>query len=261
MGLAIRKTEEFFMPEKHAICSPSSYDRWSNCPASAKINSVAIQEASYPATEGTVIHEVAETELKELIKGVSLEDYWLDRTVNKYGIDVVVTQELIDCAKYYVAYCNERTEQLQASRLIEEQLELTELHESIWGTADCLLIANKKQQNLLEVIDFKSGSWPVTMPSNQLKIYGLMALSRYGDAETKVLMTIVQPRIRGNKSKINSYQMNAEELVDWGYQKLQTAAQLCFEDPPIFKAGEWCRFCSYKNDCDKYQQLELRKKL
>ena len=261
MGLAIQKIKEIEMPETHAICSPSSYDRWHKCPASAKINATAIQEPSYPATEGTVIHEVAETDLKELIKGVSLEDYWLDRTVNKYGIDVVVTQDLIDCAKFYVAYCNDRTKELQATRLIEEQLELTELHEAIWGTADCLLIADKKIDNLIEVIDFKSGSWPVTMPSNQLKIYGLMALSRYGDEDTKVLMTIVQPRIRGNKSKINSYQMNAEELVDWGYQDLRKAAELCFEDPPVFKAGDWCRFCSYKNDCDKFQQLELRSKL
>ena len=163
--------------------------------------------------------------------------------------------------RFYVAYCNDRTKELQATRLIEEQLELTELHEAIWGTADCLLIADKKIDNLIEVIDFKSGSWPVTMPSNQLKIYGLMALSRYGDEDTKVLMTIVQPRIRGNKSKINSYQMNAEELVDWGYQDLKKAAELCFEDPPVFKAGDWCRFCSFKNDCDKFQQLELRSKL
>ena len=73
MGLAIQKIKEIEMPETHAICSPSSYDRWHKCPASAKINATAIQEPSYPATEGTVIHEVAETDLKELINaGLSL---------------------------------------------------------------------------------------------------------------------------------------------------------------------------------------------
>ena len=46
------------------------------------------------------------------------------------------------------------------------------------------------------MIDFKFGKFPVKPPQEnyQLWIYSLGALARYGDIDTKVEMTIVQPR-------------------------------------------------------------------
>ena len=74
--------------------------------------------------------------------------------------------------------------------LIEERVSMEEISEHIWGTADAILIGEKE----LEIIDLKSGKFPVDVENNtQLLIYALGALSRYGNEDTVVTMTIVQP--------------------------------------------------------------------
>ncbi len=243
------------MPSKHAMCSPSAFNRWSNCPASAKQNQVYRGESTYAAVEGTVCHEIAEMGLKELHQGVSLEDYWLGRDVEQEGISVKVTQDLINTAKIHIDYCRERERELEGRLLIEEQVEMTEISDAVWGTSDTLILS-KKELNTIEVVDFKAGKWPVKVEGNpQLKIYGLGALSRYGDENTTVIMTIVQPRAPGkNKPKINSVSSSAEAVVDWGYSTLKDAVERCLEDEPAFRSGDWCRFCAYKEHCDEYKR-------
>lgn len=241
------------MPSKHAMCSPSAFNRWANCPASAKQNQIFRGESSYAAVEGTVCHEIAEMGLKELVQGVSLEDYWLGRDVEVDNINVKVTQTLIDTAKVHIEYCRERERELEGRLLIEEQVEMNEISDAVWGTSDTLILS-KKEFNTIEIVDFKAGKWPVKVDNNpQLKIYGLGALSRYGNENTKIIMTIVQPRTPGKKPKINSAETTAEALVDWGYSTLKDAVDRCLEDDPVYKAGDWCRFCAYKEHCDEFK--------
>ena len=242
---------------KHAVCSPSSFDRWQkdHCPYSAQANARIPSVSSYPASEGTVMHEIAEMELKGNIEGVSLEEYWLGKEIDQEDSTILVTQELLDKAKIYIDYVRKRTEELEGKLLIEEKVNLEEIHESIWGTSDAIILGKEK----LAIIDFKFGKFPVKHPSEnyQLWIYSLGALARYGDVDTPVEMTIVQPRSM-NKKYIQTHTTTSEALVDWGFRVLKPSAELCFEDSPPKRAGDWCRFCNYKNDCDEHKLYERR---
>ncbi len=242
---------------KHATCSPSSFDRWqiNHCPFSAQANAKMPSKSSYYASEGTVMHEIAEMELKGKIQGVSLEDYWLDQEIEQEDSIIKVTQPLLDKAKIYIDYVKNRTKELDGKLLIEEQVELAEIHEAVWGTSDAIILA----ENRICVIDFKFGTYPVKHPSEnyQLWIYGLGALSRYGDIDTTMELTIVQPRTT-NKKYIQTHELTSDALVDWGFRVLKPSAEACFEEDPPKRAGEWCRFCSYKEDCDENKLYERR---
>lgn len=77
-----------------------------------------------------------------------------------------------------------------------------------------------------------------------MSIYGLGALSRYGNENMKVILTIVQPRA---KNPIRSWETTAENLVDWGFDVLKPALDLCEAEEPVFVYGkEHCRFCPAK---------------
>ena len=82
-------------------------------------------------------------------------------------------------------------------------------------------------------------------------------MSRYGDIDTKVEMTIVQPRST-NKKYIQTYEISSDALVDWGYRVLKPSAEACLKDTPPKRAGDWCRFCNYKDDCDEHKRYERR---
>ena len=150
--------------------------------------------------------------------------------------------------KYNIEYAKE-------VKQFEEKVFVDEIHESIWGTSDAIILAKNK----ICVIDFKFGKFPVKHPSEnyQLWIYGLGALARYGNADTKMELTIVQPRST-NKKYIQTHKIDSDALVDWGFSVLKPSAEACFEDNPPKRAGEWCRFCNYKSDCDEYKLYEKR---
>tara|TARA_Y100000992_G_C21268995_1_gene495590 strand:+ start:895 stop:1173 length:279 start_codon:yes stop_codon:yes gene_type:complete len=66
---------------KHALLSPSGCERWSKCPASPTYSRNMPNKTSKAAFEGTVVHEIAEMELKGELEGVTLEDYWLGKEI------------------------------------------------------------------------------------------------------------------------------------------------------------------------------------
>jgi hypothetical protein len=207
---------------------------------------------SLPAATGTLVHSMTEMLLKDRLENVTLQDYWLGRKENVEDFEIEVDEDMIKCAEVYVDYVNRRKEELDAKMLIEERVSMEEISEHIWGTADAILIGEKE----LEIIDLKSGKFPVDVENNtQLLIYALGALSRYGNEDTVVTMTIVQPRSWHKDGAIRSYSMSAANLVEWGYETLKPAADACDEEEPQYNPSkENCRFCNAKDICDSYKQ-------
>lgn len=240
-----------FGVSRHAFLSPSGGTRWTVCAAAPKMGSKMPNKGSYAASEGSVAHEIVEMILKDRLDGVTVEDYWLDKVIPYEEEEIIVTQEIIDIAKFYCDYVKERKEELNAEMLIEQQLNLTEICSEIWGTSDCILLAKDR----IVIIDFKAGKWQVDVDDNiQLKIYSLMALQRYPD-KSEVEMVIVQPRGFNKEGKVRSRTMKAENLVDWGFNWLQPKAEKCLlpDDELEYVAGKHCHFCNYKPECKTHK--------
>tara|TARA_Y100000992_G_C21268995_1_gene495591 strand:+ start:1193 stop:1702 length:510 start_codon:yes stop_codon:yes gene_type:complete len=156
---------------------------------------------------------------------------------------------MIDAARMYVNYVQERQKELQAEMLVEHQFDCHEINENIWGTADMTLIGEDR----LVIIDLKAGRYPVENNGNnlQLRIYGLMALARYSDKKY-VEMVVVQPRANHKDGPIRSSTLKSEDLAHWGFEWLKPAAEKCLEENPEFVAGKHCFFCNYKPECEEH---------
>jgi hypothetical protein len=72
-------------------------------------------------------------------------------------------------------------------------------------------------------------------------------------------MTIVQPNKKAwhKDGQIRSFDIQAVDLVDWGFNILKPACDEAMSETPSFNAGEeWCRFCAYKSECNTYKNLK-----
>ena len=238
----------------HAKLAPSSISRVIRCPGSAIPNAEAPSNPSFPAARGTAIHEMCEQLLKNRLDGITLSDYWLGKTVELEGFAIEIGQEEIDIAETYVNYINQRTEELNGKLLIEEKLYMNEISDDCWGTSDAVILG---EGNRMVVADLKSGNFPVDVNFNeQLMTYSLGALTRWGNENTVIEMTIIQPSKKSfhRDGPIRSFDIQAVDLVDWGFNILKPACEEALGESPTYNAGDWCRFCAYKPDCLTFQK-------
>lgn len=245
----------------HATLAPSSISRVIRCPGSAIPNAQAPSSSSFPAARGTAIHEMCEQLLKDRLDGVTLSDYWLGKTVELEGFAIEIGLEEIIIAETYVNYIRQRTEELNGKLLIEEKVYLNEISDDCWGTADAVILG---EGNRMVVADLKSGNFPVDVNFNeQLMTYSLGALARWGDENTVVEMTIIQPSKKSfhRDGPIRSFDIQAVDLVDWGFNILKPACEEAMDKDPSYNAGDWCRFCAYKPDCLTFQKHQEGEKL
>ena len=241
----------------HATLSPSSFSRWSKCPGSISLIKEFGGEytVGIAAATGTLIHEMCEMLLKGRLNNMTLEEYWLGRVQVVEDFEIEVDQDMLDCANVYVEYIHKRAEELGGKLLIEERVHMEEISPDVWGTADAIIIG----ENILEIVDLKSGKWAVDAHDNgQLRIYALGALSRYSsrykDEDIEVMMTIVQPLGWHKDGTIRSSSTTATNLVNWGFEVLKPAAEACFEENPQYNPSkESCKFCNAKDHCDAYK--------
>ena len=243
----------------HAKLAPSSISRVIRCPGSAIPNAEAPNTSSLPAARGTAIHEMCEQLLKDRLDNITLSDYWLGKTVELEGFAIEIGLEEIMIAETYVNYIRQRTEELNGKLLIEEKVYLNEISDDCWGTADAVILG---EGNRMVVADLKSGNFPVDVNFNeQLMTYSLGALARWGNENTVIEMTIIQPSKKSfhKDGPIRSFDIQAVDLVDWGFNILKPACEEALGESPTYNAGDWCRFCAYKPDCVTFQNnLEVK---
>lgn len=246
----------------HALLSASGAGRWLNCTPSAKLEEEYGEEkTSVYAQEGTLAHELSELYIrKDTLQ--TIDENAFNTRLEEIMENDLFSEEMLEIVPIYTDYCAEQfaeaiTDNPMAIMEIEQKLDLTEYIPESFGTADCVII----NDGLMEVIDLKYGKGvPVYAEWNkQLMLYGLGALRKYDVMYdiSEIRLTIVQPRI----NNISSWQISADELRKWAEEELRPKAQLAFEGKGELCAGDWCRFCSVKNQCRKLyeQQLEIAK--
>ena len=97
-------------------------------------------QVGVPAAVGTLIHSMTEQLLKGFLVDVSLEDYWLGKKEYVEDFEIEVDQDMIDCAKVYVDYVQNRTKELDGRLLVEQKVRLEEISDNLYGYADALII-------------------------------------------------------------------------------------------------------------------------
>lgn len=229
------------MPNKHALLSASSSERWIHCPPSARLSGSYEDKGSDYAAEGTDAHSLCEFKLKTAL-GIEADDPTEGLTY--------YDQEMDDSATGYAAYVLEQVEAAKEACsdpvvLIEQRVDFSRWVEQGFGTADCIIIAD----GTLQIIDFKYGLGVLVSAEEnpQMMCYALGALELFDDIYdiSNVCMTIYQPR----RDNLSTYELSKEDLFRWAEEILKPAADLAFAGDGNFLCGEWCGFCKAKNAC------------
>ena len=217
----------------HALLAPSAAHRWLNCPPSAVAAELYPNQDTDFTREGTLAHEVAEVMVRTDRKGP--------------GFPEGTTQEMLDCADDYYSYIQEQITSDDATVLLEQRVDLSDIIPDGFGSCDCVIL----QGSTMDVIDLKFGRGvKVDATANeQLMLYGWGALYDFGvlyDIET-VRLHIFQPRL----NHIDRWEITAKDLLEWGTEQVKPIAELAAKGQGDFLAGDWCRFCPHAGRCPK----------
>ena len=237
----------------HSILSPSAMERIIACPPSALENAGRPDQESEYAAQGTDAHALCEAKLREYL-GEKVCDPREDLTW--------YDQEMEDCTDEYMTFVFGQIMEARAkckdpAIMVEQKLDMTEYGEGMFGTADCVIVADEN----LHIIDFKYGTGVKVSAGDEKKInaqlacYALGALLIYDclyEIET-VTMTIFQPRLQN----VSSVTVDKADLLRWGEEVLRPAVTLALKGEGEFHAGDHCRFCKIRDTCRKRVEYSM----
>ena len=238
---------------RHAYLSASAIHRWLACPPSAKLCAEEPDYGSEYAMQGTCAHELSQYLLEK-----ALGRPCVDPTENLSYYDA----EMQECAEGYRDFVLEQIAEAKKSCrdpliCVEQVLDFSKWVEHGFGTGDCVIVAD----GTLHIIDLKYGVGVLVhaKANSQLMCYALGALDTFGDLYEihRIRLSIYQPR----RENVDSWELDATELLDWAENVLKPAAKLAYAGDGEFHAGEHCVFCKIKASCRKRAEyaLELAK--
>ena len=122
------------MPDTHALLSPSSSERWINCPPSVRMSEDFEEKPSEYAAEGTAAHALCEYKLRQML-GYKEPD--IRENLDYYN------EEMENCTEEYRNYINELLENAQFGgplMLVEQKIDFSKFVKGGFGTSDCIII-------------------------------------------------------------------------------------------------------------------------
>lgn len=247
-------------PEKHAICSASSSERWLNCTAAPRYEQQFEPTTSEYAEEGRLAHALCELEGRRRFD-VTMTEKEYNNTLEAIEQDKLYSDEMAHTAEFYVNYLAEKAMTFNSIPVVffELQVDFSEYVPSGFGTCDNVMIGG----NTLRITDYKHGKGIKVDSHNnsQMRLYALGALEKfrliYGDSIKTVITAIVQPRISDD---VTEDIISTDELLAWG-ESVKEKAQKAFTGVGAeFVPGDWCRFCRGNSVCKaraaKYSAFE-----
>lgn len=236
-------------PIRHAICSPSSSERWLNCTAAPRFEEGFSESVSVYAEEGRLAHSICELYANNRL-GLGLSTRKRNSEVKKLQADPLYNPEMLTTAQFYADYLWGKSlngfDGARPYAVTEQEVDLSKYIPGGFGSCDCIMIGGR----VLHITDYKHGKGvQVNAHGNtQMRLYALGALERYGafyDIQT-VTMAIVQPRV---SEEVSEDSISVGELRAWGENTVRPAAEAAYNGSGEFHAGEWCRFCRGRQQC------------
>lgn len=228
---------------EHAKLSPSSSDRWLECPATL-VRSVGVQdEGSGAAHEGTAAHALAELCLKT---GVDAAAATFPPMHAKWD-----TPALRAHVQTYLDYVRRRIG--DGELFIEQKLTIFGKY-GVWGTADAVIV---HPDGIVEIIDLKFGMGLLVDAddNSQLMLYGIGGLSFDWLSAVPihtVRVHIVQPR----RNSFPSAEYPVEVIADWIKENEHKVAR-AFAGTDEATPGAHCRWCPVKGTCKERAEANL----
>lgn len=228
----------------HAPCSASGANRWLKCPGSVGLSVGIKQKTSIYAEEGTKAHELSEQHLNA----------WVN---NKHVFIECDNLEMNEHVLNYITFVKNKSKEFEKPPNIKIEAKLTLNQEmSMYGTADVAMTGQLAGNSHGKIIDFKYGKTPVQVRENpQLAYYAVALMLTSKQALESVEVSIFQPRIDDG---ITSIFYTREELLCWHavlYKGAEKALwQVIYKDDREFNKGTWCKWCSAKNICPKWNE-------
>lgn len=235
----------------HALLSPSSAERWLQCPASvlATKDLPAGEESPY-AHEGTVAHQLAELKASLHFGKINQGQFLARRNSwRRINADLLNQDEIeVEMERHtdaYVDLLDQRVHRRHDSEIMLEQ-QLESGVPGCWGTSDAVIVSPVH----VEIIDFKYGQGVVVAAEGnpQLRLYALGALETYGDilGETEtVYITVHQPRL----DHVLTDDMTPAELRAWR-EKITPVAEEALAPGAHFGPSETaCHWCPLSGRC------------
>lgn len=258
-------------PTLHAVLSPSSSERWIQCPPSARLCErleTRFEKKDSPyAREGTLAHALGEIKIRNALyhademttakwSRMSPEEQEAYEGINDFRFRAL-REELGEVAKDVEkatdTYCDVVMNKYHEARendpstvlLLEQRVDLSRWVPGSFGSSDCIIVSD----NLLEVCDYKNGvGIPVDAMGNpQIRLYELGAYAKFRGLYDfdRVRGTIIQPRL----DSVSDETLTVEGLLDWAEDTVVPAARMAWAGQGDFHPGSWCRFCAAKAIC------------
>lgn len=228
----------------HAKYSPSSAERWMNCPGSIALSKNAPKSPDNKwSIQGTLAHTVFEC----AVTGQSFK--------KKTGADFPkVSRDMIEHATK--AWETIQGEALAFDEVLtEEKVKMPHIHEEFGGTLDLALVEYRGE---LWVIDYKYGVSFVPAQDNlQLISYAVGLLKKLGTDFTKVNLGISQPRAFSEDGPFRFVPMEVNEVLSWE-GKFKRAIDKCEKPNAPLNPGKWCHWCPASTFCPAISTKSLK---
>ncbi len=242
----------------HAKLSASGAHRWSVCTGSVALSEGIPNTTSEFAAQGTYAHHIAAECLANPVKYEPRD--WIDYQETIDGYVISCDEEMVEAVEDYLRTVRSYISSDEDVLLVEQDFtpELIKLHPDFGGSADAIIIS--KLHNTIYVFDLKYGAGIKVDAFNniQLKYYALGALLASKASVDKVVIGVVQPRLKLDGEALSTYEFDAVDLVDFSADLIDAANETADLDAPLVPGEKQCQWCPV-GDCPalKARQDEL----
>lgn len=245
----------------HAALGASAAHRWMACPGSIRLEAQAPpDEGSQHAREGTAAHALLE---QSLTLGLPPET-WVGEDLEGWE----VTEEMAEAVTVAWEYVQSRRECRPGVTMhleVRVELELQDVDEPMFGTADVVLLFCNPEDGaveMVEVIDYKHGRgvYVEVQDNPQLRYYLEGSIQQFAaHGASPFIATVVQPRYPSlDGKKVRNARYGKSEVEEFRAELRDRALATQDPDAPLNPDPEHqCRWCRAKGFCPAVRNKAL----